>query len=195
MVSSGVLIKQQAGYSAQHYHAYGIYLEKVRSHKRRGKQEHAYAELPRIYVGSAEILGVHEYQRRSGYQSHNGGAYHGKYAVDHIVVAIFYEQACDGVHKYERRQHHCERGRYAAYDSQPLGIAGIHDGGVSHVRGGIYSYRAGRHLTNGYDVGELLRRKPVVAAHHFALNHRNHGIASAEAEKAYNKKGVEQQQE
>ena len=47
-------------------------------------------------------------------------------------------------------------------------------------------------VADGHNVRELLGREPVVARHHLALYHREHGIAPAEAEKAYLEEGVEE---
>jgi hypothetical protein len=73
--------------------------------------------------------------------------------------------------------------------------ASVDDGGISDVGGGIDANRTRCHLRDGNDIRELTHRHPMVVRDDLTLNHRDHGIATAEAEEAYEEEGVEELKE
>lgn len=108
------------------------------------------------------------------------------------MVLVLQEEAGNEQHEDEGRQGDGKGGCGTAEDAHPVGTSCIDDGGVAYVGGGIDANGSGCHLRDGDDVGEFTHRHPMVVRDDFALYHREHGIATAETEEAYEEEGDEE---
>ena len=72
-----------------------------------------------------------------------------------------------------------------------MAIAGIMDGGIAAVGGGVDADGAGGHLRDGDDIGELGGGEPMVTLDGLMLDEREHTVAATESEQADFKEGDE----
>lgn len=151
-----ILIQQQQSRATRvAYHADGVYLEILCSDERRNEKEAANPELPGVNVGRGEVLLRHKQQRGGGQEADNRRPETDEHTLNGLRLHVLHEHLHYQNHQNERRQHKRNRGRKTAKDGHSVAEPGVVNGGISAVSGRIDAYRAGSHLADSHNVGEL----------------------------------------
>ena len=107
-------------------------------------------------------------------------------------MAVFHQELADKKHQHETGQDNGKAGDEAAQDAPGMRVAGIYNAAIAYVSCAIDTDGTRRTLADGHNIGKLACGQPVVVAHHFALNHGYHGIASSETEQTDEEEGPKQ---
>ena len=182
--------KQQAGEGAGAEESDGGHAVEAAADEGEDEEEEAAGNLP---CAVAEVLGgevdaarlEEEEERGGGDHAHDGGTEHGEDTLDARMVLVANQDAAEGKHDDERREYEGDGGNSAAQNAHKYAVAILHGGGVANVGGTVDAYRTRCHLADCHDVGELLGGNPVVARHHLAVDQRDDGVATSEAEESH----------
>ena len=105
----------------------------------------------------------HQHQSGGCDESDTGGAYAEEGGIDVAIVSKSLKASGDNEAKNEGGKHHCGRCEERAEDAPTRD-------GVADVGSAVDPDRSWGYLADGYNVGELLVREPVVLVDHFVLD-------------------------
>lgn len=133
-------------------------------------------ELEFVGNGVAEVLFVHQQEGGGSQEAYHGGTQALEDALNQRMVLVFEEELTDGEHQDERGQAHGKGG----HETAPNAACGSE----AYIGGAINADRAWRHLTDGDDVGKLLRGEPTMDSDYLGLDQGEHGVAASKAKQA-----------